>query len=159
MLCGALSGVRVFDRQIWLSHVAGHDDLSPFEAGEPMAAVQELVGHTHASLEQDDLSFGLLLPGDDQPLAERAMAFSRWCRGFLSGFGLAGIADLTMLGEDAREFLRDVERFVSLDVGNEGEVEERALLELTEFTRMGVLIVRTDVARLPSAAEAPSGTC
>ncbi len=159
MLCGTLSGLRVFDRQIWLSHVAGHDDLSPFEAGEPMAAVQELVEYTHASLEQDDLSFELLLPGDDQPLAERAMAFARWCRGFLSGFGLAGIADLTLLGEDAREFLRDVDRFASLDVANEGEDEERALLELTEFTRMGVLIVRTDAAKIPGAVHAPFGTC
>ena len=157
MLSGVLCGGMRFDQAQWLLHLSGRDDLSPFEAGEPLAAIDELVSHTRDALDRSDLSFALLLPEDERPLSERAQAFAHWCRGFLSGFGLSGIADLRVLGEDARGFLEDVERFGSLAIPQGGdEDDERAFTELTEFTRMGVLIVRDDVFSTQDAPEAYS---
>ena len=50
------------------------------------------------------------------------------------------------LGEDARDFLADLSRFTSLEMDAEGDEEdERALVELTEFTRMGVMLVRAEL--------------
>ncbi len=158
MLCGVLCGGTQFDQQTWLRHLSGRDDLGPFESGEAREAIEELVSHTRNALDRSDLGFALLLPEDDRALDERARAFAHWCRGFLSGFGLSGIADLRVLGEDARGFLEDVERFGSLAIPEGGdEDDERALTELTEFTRMGVLIVRDDVSATEDAPNAYSG--
>ena len=91
-------------------------------------------------------------------VAVKAAAFAAWCRGFLAGLGLGGIVDVRRLGEDARDFLADVGRFTRLALDAAGdEDEERALSELTEFTRMGVMIVRAECqAPGACAAEPPS---
>jgi len=92
------------------------------------------------------------------PLTVLVGALGAWCRGFLPGLGVSGIADLALLGEDARGFVDDVERLgaVADDVDGD-EADERAFVELTEFARMGVLVVRSDVAALAAAPPA-SGT-
>lgn len=148
MLCGMLCGPGRFDLGAWLSHVNG-DEPGAGQAGSSVS-LDDLVAQTQAELAAPDFSFTLLLPHDDEAVSRRAGAFAEWCRGYLSGLGLAGIADLNALGEDAVGFLRDVERFCALEAGD-GDDDDRALAELTEFTRMGVLLVR-EQAR---AADAP----
>ena len=139
MLCGMLCGPGRFDRAAWLGHVNG-DEPGAGAAGSSVS-LDDLVEQTQAELAAPDFSFALLLPADDTAVSKRAAAFADWCRGYLSGLGLAGIADLNALGEDAIGFLRDVERFCALEAGD-GDDDDRALAELTEFTRMGVLLVR-----------------
>lgn len=158
MLCGMLCGPRPFDVHVWYAHLSGRDELAPFSAGEPQAALAALIAATRDGLEGDSFAFTLLLPDDGEALARRAAAFADWCRGFLSGFGVAGIADLSVLGEDARGFIADLERFGTLDVGADaGEDEERALAELTEFTRMGALIVYAETRDRGDTFEAAPG--
>ena len=145
ILCGMLSDLAHFNHMSWLQYVSGADDIAPYTAGEVDEALRRLVADTRAALEDGDYVFALLLPDDEQPLAERAGAFGSWCRGYLSGLGLTGIADLGALGEDAREFLADMQRFGLLAadaVG--GEDDEHAFAELTEFARIGVQLVRAE---------------
>lgn len=146
MLCGMLSGPRDFAAGMWLDHVSG-GEREVFASGEPRAALETLMRETLSAMSAQDYPLALLLPADELPLAVRAEGFASWCRGFLSGLGLSGIADLKALGEDAREFLADLSRFTALamDADADGDEEdERALLELTEFTRMGVMLVRAE---------------
>lgn len=158
ILCGMLCGPRAFDHGLWLAHLSGRDDLTPLTQGEPAAALAALAEHTLQALAAGDYGFTLLLPDDEQPLPRRAGAFAAWCRGYLSGLGLAGIADTATLGEDARGFLRDVERFGALEVGPDaGEDDERAFAEVTEFVRMGVLIVYAERETAADGFEAPPG--
>lgn len=145
MLCGMLCGPRAFEPALWLDHVSG-GERDVFARGEPRAALEQLMGETLHTMSAEDYQLTLLLPADEAPLAERAAGFAAWCRGFLSGLGLSGIADLDGLGEDAREFLADLARFTSLAMDVDGDEEdERALVELTEFTRMGVMLVRAEL--------------
>jgi hypothetical protein len=120
-------------------------DTLAYQASAVYAVFEEMLTQTRSALEDGEFEFAALLPGDDTALAERAASFASWCRGFLSGFGLSGVTDLSSLGEDARGFLRDLERFGALDLSQQSDDEdERALLELTEFARMGVLIVHAE---------------
>ena len=145
MLCGMLSGPRPFEPALWLAHVSG-GERAIFDGGEAHAALTALMDATVAALADEDYDFALVLPADEAPLTERAAGFAAWCRGFLSGLGLSGIADLESLGEDAREFLADLSRFATLGLDADGdEDDERALVELTEFTRMGVMLVRAEL--------------
>jgi len=145
MLCGMLSGPQAFEPGLWLDHVSG-GERELFARGEPRAALEALMGETLRAMSGEDYELALLLPADEAPLALRAAGFADWCRGFLSGLGLSGIADIDALGEDAREFLADLSRFTSLAMDAAGDEEdERALVELTEFTRMGVMLVRAEL--------------
>lgn len=149
MLSGMLSGPRPFEERTWLAHVVGELDEAPVLGAEQAAALRELVVSTRSTLDAADFGFDLLLPGDAAPLPARVAAFGAWCRGYLSGLGLSGIDDIERLGEEAREFVHHVERFGTVAaVEGEDEQDERALLELTEFTRMGVLTVVTDARAL-----------
>ena len=149
MLCGALSGPALFDQNSWLIHLSGGEEVEAYRSAAPQQTFDELVDATVAGLDDDDLSFSLLLPDDGVNLSVRAREFAAWSRGFLSGFGISGIVDLNQLGEDARGFLRDLERFGSIALGDDDNQEdEQALLELTEFARMGVLIVREEARDL-----------
>ena len=145
MLCGMLSGPRAFEPALWFDHLSG-GERALFDDGEARAALDALMSATITAMADDDYDFALVLPADEAPLAARAAGFAAWCRGFLSGLGLSGIADLKALGEDAREFLADLSRFATLAMDADGDEEdERALVELTEFTRMGVMLVRAEL--------------
>jgi uncharacterized protein len=146
ILTGMLCGDGPFDVRTWLAHVSADDEGGTLAHGDARARLDELIDRTRTELSADDFSFFLLLPGDEAAIGLRAGAFADWCRGFLAGCALAGIVDLAALGEDGREFLLDVERFCRLGFDGEGgEDEERALTELIEFTRMGVLLLRTEL--------------
>jgi uncharacterized protein YgfB (UPF0149 family) len=158
VLCGMLAVPAPFERDAWVRHVCGQDDVSPFDHGEPRAALSALVAHTMDALAPGSFAFMPLLPDDDQPLVARAEAFAAWCRGFLAGLGLAGIADPAVLGEDARGFLGDVARFAALDSTScEDDEDERALSELIEFTRMGVLVVQAELGDRAEVFDPPPG--
>ncbi len=145
MLCGMLSGPRAFEPALWLDHVSG-GERALFDDGEAHAALEALMSTTITAMADQDYDFALLVPADEAPLATRAAGFAAWCRGFLSGLGLSGIADLEALGEDAREFLADLSRFATLGMDADGdEDDERALVELTEFTRIGVMLIRAEL--------------
>ena len=145
MLCGMLCGPRRFEPALWFEHLAG-GDAGGLGGGVAREVLWEMLDATRATLDADEFAFAPLLPSDDATLAERAGAFGAWCRGYLSGFGLAGIADLDTLGEDARGFLADLSRFATLASDGAGDEEdERALAELIEFTRMGVMLLRAEL--------------
>lgn len=156
-LCGLLCAPRAFAPRTWLEHLAGADDLGPFEEGDTRAALDELLHASVRVLAEDAFGLFLLLPGDEADLGTRSAAFAAWCRGFLAGLGLGGIGDFTLLGEDARGFVKDLERFCRIDAGDGDEADEQAFAELTEYTRMGVMIIHEEV-QAAAAAGAPSSS-
>lgn len=156
-LCGLLCAPRAFSPRTWLEHLAGADDLGPFEEGDTRAALDELLQASVRVLAEDAFGLFLLLPGDEADLGTRCSAFAAWCRGFLAGLGLGGIGDFALLGDDARGFVHDVERFCRIDAGDGSEADEQAFAELTEYTRMGVMIIREEV-QATAAAAAPSAS-
>lgn len=156
-LCGLLCAPRAFAPRTWLEYLAGADDLGPFEEGDTRAALDELLHASVRVLAEDAFGLFLLLPGDDAGLDTRSAAFAAWCRGFLAGLGLGGIGDFTLLGEDARGFVKDLERFCRIDAGDGDEADEQAFAELTEYTRMGVMIIHEEV-QAAAAAGAPSSS-
>ncbi|MEQ8230620.1 MAG: UPF0149 family protein [Gammaproteobacteria bacterium] len=159
-LCGLLCAPRAFSPRTWLEHVAGEDSPAAFEQGAARDVLDELLRESVTALGSADLDFALLLPGDDAGLAARSAAFAGWCRGFLAGLGLGGIGDMRELGADARGFVNDLERFGRLEAVDGDEADERAFAELTEYTRMGVLVVHGEVhaAAAPGAPEDPTPT-
>jgi uncharacterized protein len=96
-----------------------------------------------SELASTDLNFHPLLPAEDRPLDERTACLARWCSGFLTGFG-AG--QPVLQSDDARDALRMIEQIAraATDPETDQEAEETAYMELTEFVRVAVLLLREE---------------
>ena len=147
MLCGMLCSPEPFNAEAWLRHVLGYDAGGSFAALPASSPLHAMVGATLRSLRDEDFGFALLLPPDDAPLDERADALGAWCRGFLSGFGLHGAG--ATLHEEGREYLLDLYRIGQVAATDaQGEEGERAFLEITEYARMGAMMLHEEFRSL-----------
>ena len=142
LVCGLLCSGRVDASQRW------HAELfDPVESGDSptiacQQALERLSQGTKALLEDPDSGFYLMLPDDEQPLQHRAGALVEWCQGFLYGLGLSGVSERSFSGE-IREALRDLAEITRMDMSNmeESEENEEAYMEISEFTRVAVMLV------------------
>ena len=102
-----------------------------------------LFEETRRLLGSDEFEFDLFLPEDDVSLSEQVEALTSWCRGFL--FGVGSGASASTWSKDVREIMKDITEFTKLDANAEGEEDERALVEITEYLRSAVLLLRDEL--------------
>jgi hypothetical protein len=102
-----------------------------------------LFEETRRLLGSDEFEFDLFLPEDDVSLSEQVEALTSWCRGFL--FGVGSGASASTWTKDVREIMKDITEFTKLDANAEGEEDERALVEITEYLRSAVLLLRDEL--------------
>ena len=106
--------------------------------------ISSLADEVNNELASDEFTLALLLPGDDSPLVERSKAFVQWCEGFLSGLAGGGLTEFDLLTVESREVIQDMYKFCRLDIDDirsAGEDEESAFMELTEYVRVGVILL------------------
>lgn len=90
--------------------------------------------------ETDEFAFDLFLPDDAEPLYEQVEALRYWCQGFLFGVGYARSTG-DWVG-DTGEVMRDIIELTKMDNDAEGEDDANALMEIREYLRASVFIVR-----------------
>ena len=115
----------------------------------------ELYSATLEQLNSGDLHFELLQPDDQDAIEGRLEAVQKWCQGFAYGLALSGLKTMTDLPEDSREWVQDV-----IQIGASGEFDledeeasESALLDITEFLRVGVMMMNEEVQPLQGKPE------
>lgn len=145
VLCGAVVAGEAPGDDRWLQLIWEH-------VGEDLAAdadLEQLLGFLRqglAGLERDNFDFRPLLPDDDAPLSERVQALAGYCGGFLSGFALSG-GSTDALDEDGHEALKGMVAISGADADVSGsDDDESDFLELSEFVRMAVLMLREPAA-------------
>ncbi|KTD42888.1 UPF0149 family protein [Legionella parisiensis] len=94
-----------------------------------------------------DFEFEMMLPDDEESLLLRAQAFSEWCEGFTQALTLAGINANQFHDEEAQDALQHLIEFAELDCDtlDVDEEDERALMEVSEYARMAVLRLHSDL--------------
>jgi hypothetical protein len=110
-------------------------------AGDSLQAVFE---STSGALLEGALAFTPLLPSDDAPIGDRAVALGEWCQGFLYGLGTGvAVPEAASLPGEAAEVLRDMTEITHVDVDPDDDLEssEAAYAELVEFVRAGVQLL------------------
>lgn len=112
------------------------------------ALIDALYDDAVAGLADEELGFRLLLPDDETEVDRRTGAVSRWCSGFLAGFGMTGRYRDEDLSDEVGEVLTDLGRIsaFSEDVP-EGEENEADLEEISEYVRMSAMLVYTECGR------------
>jgi len=124
----------------WLKELFKDDaDLSD----EDKAALVKLFEQTRKLLTSGAFEFDLFLPDDDIFLDERVQALSSWCQGFL--FGIGSVYTASGCSGDVAEILKDITEFTKLDEEAEGEEDENAYMEVTEYLRSAVLLLRDEL--------------
>lgn len=132
------------DAETWASQVLSqerglHDSLLARDA------LLAMIDATRVDLEDENYAWNLLLPEDDDPVEQRVLALAAWCDAFVLGLAEAGLRDLDPLGTEAREFIADLQAIAQLDDAEADD--EGAYVELVEYVRVGVFIMRSDVER------------
>jgi len=129
------------DSASWLAELT-HNSNSVIDENQNI--LDRLFEETRSLLASEEFEFDLFLPEDDALLTERVEALKSWCRGFL--FGVGSAASMSNWPKDAREILKDITEFTKLDANAEGEEDELALVEITEYLRSAVLLLRDELS-------------
>jgi len=152
-LSGALCASSDYRYEDWLREIYAEGKTS-LDARDRLEAVFE---DTRRALAAGQMQFDMLLPGDEVPIADRAIALGQWCQGFLYGLGTSPIPDADALPEEVGEIVRDLTSItqVAVDARESDEANEQAYTELVEFVRVGAQLLFDELARFRGPGGAP----
>ena len=153
LLLGRSCAGAGFDAGEWLVDAAELLGSAPQDTvRQALLGLQEMV---KGELCGEDVAVVLLLPDDNAPLAERAVALGQWCQGFLGGFGLT--AREGALSSEAMEVLQDLSAISQVQSAlEESEDGENDYMEVMEYLRVAPLLLFAECAKAEPAPVKPS---
>ncbi len=145
VLCGYLAASVEREAESYLRAVLAKRDAG--EIRQAKLALFDVYAISQHQLSNLGFGFELMLPNDDALLATRAQAFSEWCEGFTQGVTVVGRDHPRLQTEEMQEILQHLSEFAQLDYGSlrVNEEDERALIEVIEYTRMAVLSIHAEI--------------
>jgi uncharacterized protein YgfB (UPF0149 family) len=153
-LCGQLCSMPELSYAQWLESSLPELQQA-ISQGDALAAESDSLLRgwftaTQAGIQDRQLGFQLFLASDEEGLEQRLGQLAEWSSGFLLGLAMGGIKDYKGLPGDIPEFMQDmveISRAGSYELENEEE-DENAYVELIEYVRMGVMLVRMELHHL-----------
>jgi len=134
-----------------LNYITMINDL--FNNGEGLPAkvkttVKQMFSELWTDLLDDAYTFQLMLPDDDDAIAERGHALGVWVQGFNLGFGLQQ-KDSPVVSAEVKEVLTDFAEIANLsDDMEENEATEQAYFEINEYVRISALLCFSELGNL-----------
>ncbi len=135
-------------REIWLAELVREEDMDNELVKETIKELGRVFDATEQALAEDTGEYELFLPDDEQPIRRRAAAVIHWCRGFLYGLGLSQAGE-RLKSAETREALGDMDAITQMDeatVEENNEESEEALMQLIEFLRVTVQLIKAELA-------------
>lgn len=156
LLLGRCCAGAGFSGDGWLEEAGDlFEGTVPSSLHAALLGLQEMV--KTELLAESTVALTLLLPSDDDPLAERTIAMGQWAQGFLSGFG-ANIGT-TKLSDDVRETIEDLIAIAKIEPEEEDDEEgEAAYMEVNEYLRAVPLFLFTACNKEPAPRNDETGT-
>ena len=162
VLCGMLCAQGATEAAQWMLHVLGEQEESSKmlqQAGIKLLQIHQM---SVEQMNDSDAEFELMLPDDDEPLEARIEALGTWCQGFVYGLAIGGIKEDTELPEDSKELIKDIVEIsrAGYVVDDEAEMavmedndeeDEVAFMEVSEYVRMGILLIYEELQPLQSS--------
>ncbi|WP_426415115.1 UPF0149 family protein [Aestuariirhabdus sp. LZHN29] len=143
IICGQLAAGKRLSANDWIALAVEQMQLSELP-DEARGMLQELYDQTLKQLLGGEFGLRLLLPDEEDEMPIRAEALGQWCSGFLGGFGLAN-PKAGVLGEEVVSVLEDLAEIAQIQLDlEESEENEVSLMEVSEYVRMGVMVVYTE---------------
>ncbi|MFV2004933.1 MAG: UPF0149 family protein [Gammaproteobacteria bacterium] len=162
-LCGMLCAQGATDAAQWMLHVLGERE----ESSKTLQQAGKMLLHMHQvtteQMNDSDVEFDLMLPDDAETLEARVDALGTWCQGFVYGLAAGGVKEDTDLPDDSKELIKDIleisragyaaddEAELNASVENDNEEDEVAFMEVSEYVRMGILLIYEELQPLQSS--------
>lgn len=151
---GLLVGLLICNPQTsadtWVTIVAEDADIWKNLSIEIQTEFEQLREITSVQLNDPDFNFELLLPNDEELLAERAHAIGLWCKGFVAGVEYHGnyLGELMdKAQEDVEEALGDLQSIAEIDYNIKAfEEHEKSLTSVIEYVRVAVLLMQRELS-------------
>jgi yecA family protein len=154
LLCGAICAGGKVGPAVWLEHLLGEDNTLSAAAQDCSDMMISLQTDIVRQFHDDALGFELLLPAEDEPLAQRTDALGHWCAGFLYGLALGGIREDADLPDTVSEIMKDFYEISHARFAYEvtDDTDEEAYMEIVEYVRMSVLLLHAELQPMPASA-------
>ena len=132
--------------------VLSYLELQSDTSSDLKSLILEIYSDISQQLSSEDLSFKLLLPGEDMvELYSCLQSLSLWSRGFLVGFG-SGSKGLNEneFSDEIQEALRDIVNVANVDpeVSEDEEEDETAFFEVCEYLRIASMLIFAEISTL-----------
>ncbi|MCL5049061.1 MAG: UPF0149 family protein [Firmicutes bacterium] len=151
MLTGLVASCKPSEQREWLVVLADLINEGQKFADSMIASLEQLHEFTVEGLRCPDLSFQMVLPSDDEPLADRLTSLTEWAQCFLVGFGIHQ-QNLAKASPDLQEAIQDMAEIsrLSTDVVANDE-DERAFYEVSEYVRITAIMCFNELSEQPIA--------
>lgn len=140
MVCGEICRRLRLGRDSNFSTLLDLPDPVNAEQQAVLGIVDELMEQSRRELDAG-MQFALLMPGDDEPTAERAESLADWARGFALALLRGGELKPESFSGDSAEVVQDLLKISEAEPGEDPEEDERALVEIEEYIRVGVQLM------------------
>ncbi len=158
LVYGLLAGGLPNDSKSWKAPVLNHVNDGVVLKTNAMTAIDGLVQRLGGQLEQHILADDIMMPDDQEPLAARLTSLTKWCQGFLLGYGLA-IGEQRLAAEDLDEALNDLIEIAQADLEVDNSEESKAALEtVIEHVRISAQVIYLETRSAFAIAQAEKPT-
>ncbi|MCB1802841.1 MAG: UPF0149 family protein [Gammaproteobacteria bacterium] len=139
--------------RVWQQEVYAEFDPNDVLDNESRALLERVFAAALSAGSSEAEGLHLLLPTALAVDAARLRALRDWCQGFVFGVGLAGETLDARLTSASRELLNDIAEITRLETDDVDDSRENqaALIEIEEYVREGVMLMRLDLAGAPAA--------
>jgi uncharacterized protein YgfB (UPF0149 family) len=147
-LHGSLTGVVASGKRMniddWLDWAL--DLVAPTVEVEEthVTILQGLYLKTIAELQDEGMTFTLMVADDDSPIADRLLLLSEWAGSFLGAFGATGVVkDISEMPATLQEILEDLSEIAKVDAEEDIDFEgaEEDYLSIAEHVRLSAITV------------------
>ena len=146
-LCGMLCAAGTVELSMWLDQIFEEFDVNNLLVKEASQLLVGLYNDTKAQLKDSDTDFHLILPEDNESLAQRTEALASWCQGFTYGLAAGGLKKDQQLPQDTTELIKDMVEIARAghDLGDDSDADEDSYMHIYEYVRMGVLLINEEL--------------
>ena len=133
--------------ELWRQELYSELDPADVLAQEGRRLLDRLFADVFSQASDEPMHMALYVPEGIAVDSKRLAAVRDWCQGFLFGLGLGGSALTKRLSAPARELLSDLSEVTRMDTDDveNNEENQSALIEIEEFVRVGVLLIRDEL--------------
>jgi len=153
--CGSAILLGPHAGAVWLKDALEDADTDNVLVAEGAKQLGELALNSFRMLEEGEMAFNLLLPGDDEPIDTRTRALAYWCQGFLHGLATAAGGEKDSMERVfrtplAKEILADFSEITKAGTDpDDAEADhESSFVELVEYVRVSVQLLFEESADL-----------
>jgi len=149
ILCGLVCIGHKLDGKFWFDAVLSTLGAKSLVYNREL--IIDLYDATCRQLSGLEYDFQLLLPDETHSFAERALALSRWCKGFSYGLEIADAAFPERVSEEVQDAVRCIGEVGKLDFSDieVSDTDKSAYQSVVDFVRTSVIMMYAELMELP----------